>query len=252
MIRLRQVALVARDLDPVVADLCAVLGIEVGFNDPGVQEFGLRNAVMPIGETFLEVVSPAVPDTTAGRLLERRGGDGGYMVIFQTDSLDAVRARLDGLGVRVVWSIDLPDARTVHLHPRDVGAAIVSFDEMDAWPSWRWAGPRWRECVHSEITSAIAGVELQAADPVALAERWGEVLDRSPSRNAAGDLVISLDQGVVRFVAATDGRGDGVGGLDVAVNDRARLLAAARHRKLPASDDQVVIAGTRIRLLPTS
>ena len=252
MIRLRQVALVARNLDPVVADLCAVLGIEVGFNDPGVAEFGLRNAVMPVGETFLEVVSPAVADTTAGRLLERRGGDGGYMVIFQTDALDTVRARLDRLGVRVVWSIDLPDARTVHLHPRDVGAAIVSFDEMDSWPSWRWAGPRWRQCVHTEITSAIAGVEMQATDPVSLARRWGEVLDRSPSRNAAGDLVIALDPGVIRFAEATDGRGDGVGGLDVTVKDRARLLATARGRNLPVRDNQVVIAGTRIRLLPTS
>jgi len=65
--RLRQVALVARELDPVVADLTAVLGIEVAFHDPGVAEFGLRNAVMPVGDTFLEVVSPVQENTTAGR-----------------------------------------------------------------------------------------------------------------------------------------------------------------------------------------
>ena len=73
-----------------------------------------------------------------------------------------------------------------------------------------------------------------------------------PLFNAAGDLVIALDQGAIRFAEATDGRGDGVGGLDVAVKDRARLLTAARERNLLAGDDQVVIAGTRIRLLPTS
>jgi len=54
--RLRQVALVARDLDPVVADCSAVLGVEVAFRDPDVSTFGLRNAVMPDGDTFLEVV----------------------------------------------------------------------------------------------------------------------------------------------------------------------------------------------------
>jgi hypothetical protein len=57
--RLRQIALVARDLDTVVQDLCAVLGVEVCFQDPAVAVFGLRNAVMPLGDTFLEVVSPS-------------------------------------------------------------------------------------------------------------------------------------------------------------------------------------------------
>ena len=35
-IRLRQIALVARDLDQVTKDLHNVLGLEVGFRDPGV------------------------------------------------------------------------------------------------------------------------------------------------------------------------------------------------------------------------
>jgi hypothetical protein len=81
MKRLRQVALVARELDPVVAALERTLGLAVAFRDPGVAEFGLRNALFPVGDQFLEVVSPTQPGTTAGRLLERRGGDGGYMVI---------------------------------------------------------------------------------------------------------------------------------------------------------------------------
>src|SRR3989442_15299063 len=97
--RLRQIALVARDLEPVVADLCGVLGIEVAFRDPGVAAFGLHNAVMPIGNTFLEVVSPVRDGTTAGRLLERRGGDGGYMVILQTADLEADPRRLATPGV---------------------------------------------------------------------------------------------------------------------------------------------------------
>ena len=43
--RLRQVALVARELDSVLADWCAVLGIEVAFRDPGVREFGKRGGI---------------------------------------------------------------------------------------------------------------------------------------------------------------------------------------------------------------
>jgi glyoxalase-like protein len=244
--RLRQVALVARDLEPVVADLCAVLGIEIAFRDPGVGAFGLHNAVMPLGDTFLEVVSPVAANTTAGRFLERRGGDGGYMVILQCDDLDAQRARVATLGVRIVWSTDLDDARTIHLHPRDIGGAIVSLDAMIPPESWRWAGPRWRDCVHTDVVAEITGVELQSDDPAVLAERWSRVLNRPVARTPAGTVRIVLDQGAIRFVTASDGRGDGVSALEVAVRNRERLLATARERGVPSSGNEIVICGTRI------
>ncbi|MFI5321539.1 MAG: VOC family protein, partial [Myxococcota bacterium] len=143
--RLRQIALAARDLTGTLDTLCDVLGVEVAFNDPGVGVFGLENGVIPIGETFLEVVSPVRPNATAARWIERRGGDSGYMVIFQVDELASQRARLEALGVRIVWEGKQKGAATLHLHPRDVGGAIVSFDTMDEPGAWEWAGPMWRQ-----------------------------------------------------------------------------------------------------------
>src|SRR5215211_7551662 len=122
MIRLRQVALVATDRDRVVAELCEWLGVTVSYEDPGVGEFGLHNALMTIGDQFLEVVSPTTGGTTAGRLLDKRGGDGGYMAIYEVDDLVDRDAQLAERGVRVVWRVDLPDIASRHLHPRDVGA----------------------------------------------------------------------------------------------------------------------------------
>ena len=246
--RLRQVALVARELDPVVNDLCAVLGIEVAFNDPGVGVFGLRNAVMPIGDTFLEVVSPVQSNTTAGRYLDRRGGDGGYMVILQCDDLDADRARVAALGLRVVWQADLPEIRGTHLHPRDTGGAILSLDWADPPTSWKWAGPEWEQHIRTDVVSEITAVELQSDDPLALAQRWSQVLSRPVARTGAGIVRIVLDQGAIRFAQATDGRGEGVGAIDVAVANRDRLIAAARSRGLAVRDDTLTIGGTRIHL----
>ena len=247
--RLRQIALVARDLEPVVAELCTVLGIAVAFRDPDVAIFGLRNAVMPLGDTFLEVVSPAAADTTAGRLLERRGGDGGYMVIVQTEDLDAERERLTRLGVRIVWSIDLPDARSIHLHPRDVGGAILSLDTMVPPASWRWAGPNWERLVRTDTVCEITGVEIQGDDPMALAQRWSQVLDRPVAQTVGGTVRIVLDQGAIRFVRARDGRGEGVGGIDVAVPDREALLGRARQCGAPIGDGEIRLCGTRVRLV---
>ena len=247
--RLRQVALVAKDLEPVVADLCAVLGVEVAFRDPGVGVFGLHNAVMPVGDTFLEVVSPVQPNTTAGRYLDRRGGDGGYMVILQCDDLDADRKRVAELGIRIVWSADLEGIRGTHLHPRDVGGAILSLDAAMPSSSWRWAGLEWEQHVRTGVVSEITAVELQSADPTALAQRWGEILNRPVARTAAGVIRIVLDQGAIRFVVAADGRGDGVAGFDVAVVDREAVKTAARARGVTLAGDLLTICGTRVRLV---
>jgi hypothetical protein len=247
--RLRQIALVARELDPVVADLCAVLGLEVCFRDPGVAEFGLRNALMPIDTCFLEVVSPLRPDTTAGRLLDKRGGDGGYMVIVQTDDLARDRRRLAALGVRIVWQIELPDAQTIHLHPRDVGAAILSLDQMPEPESWRWGGPSWRSFVKTDVTRALVGAELQSHQPAALAARWGQILGHEPKPGPDGAHALPLDPGVLRFVPLRDDRGEGVSGIDVRVADPAEVVTRARRRGARVDGDVVVLSGTRIRLL---
>ncbi|HKJ24883.1 MAG TPA: VOC family protein, partial [Myxococcota bacterium] len=148
--RLRQVALVAEKLEAVTDALCGVLGVEIGYRDPGVAVFGLENAVMPIGDGFLEVVSPVADDAPARRYRERRGGDAGYMVMVQTDRFEADRARLDAAGVRVVWQGELPDIRGMHLHPKDTGGALLSLDEPVPAESWRWAGPAWHDHVRRE------------------------------------------------------------------------------------------------------
>ena len=85
--RLRQIAVVASDLQKVGAEITGVLGAEACFTDPGVKQFGLKNTLWPIGTQMLEVVTPITDGTAGGRYIERRGGDGGYMVITQVDDV---------------------------------------------------------------------------------------------------------------------------------------------------------------------
>lgn len=239
--RLRQVVIAARDLHATVDQLTDVFAIDVAFRDPGVAAFGLHNAVMPIGDTFLEVVSPVDPSAPAQRFLDRRG-DGGYMVIAQSPDLDADVRRLGDLGVRIVWQLALDDIRTVHLHPADVGAAIVSIDEARPAASWRWAGPTWEERIRRERVQGVVGVELTSPDPPALASRWGAVLGRPVDE----DHTIPLDGGTIRVV---EGPSAGVRGYALAATDPAAALAAARARGLETGDDWLVVAGTRFALI---
>ena len=242
--RLRQVALVARELERSVEDLCGVLGIEVAYNDPNVMAFGLVNAVMPVGDSFLEVVSPAQEKTTAGRYLERRGGDGGYMLVLQTRDLGRERERIEKLGVRVVWEIDTGPAKVIHLHPHDIGATLVSFDQMSEWNEWEWAGPDWRSKARRDSTTGIVAAELQSEDPERCATRWSEVLGIPRC-----GFEIPLREGTLRFVEVADGRGEGLGGVDVAATGAPEVLKRARNRGLPIDGNCITLCGTRVRLV---
>jgi hypothetical protein len=247
--RIRQIALVARELEPVVADLCAVFDLEVSFRDPGVAEFGLHNAVMPVGDTFLEVVSPVREDTTAGRFLERRRGDGGYMVILQSDDLAADRRRAEALKVRVVWEVALPDIATIHLHPRDLGGALVSVDQPRPASAWRWAGPSWERRMRTGVVKRIVGAELQAADPAAMARRWAEIFGRSAAWDGADVHEIALDEGRLRFVPPRDKRGDGIAVVELEAADPERARRVARERGLSPDGARIEIGGVRFRLI---
>lgn len=248
--RLRQIALVGEDLAAAKADIVAVLGLGADYPDPGVAVFGLRNAVWPVGDTFLEVVSPQQEGTTAGRLLEKRGGDGGYMVILQLEGeMAAARRRMADIGVRIVHQTDRDEGRVAysHLHPRDVGGAILSLDVMVPKERWEWGGPHWRENVRTETSLGIIGAELQAENPDAMSARWAQVLDLPRDETAAG-WRIRLEGGEIRFVPAHDGRGDGLGAFEVKVRDPNAVRASAKARGAIDADGNVVLCGTRVRL----
>ena len=106
-LRLRQIAGVAGDLSTVEQQICRVLGVEICYRDKGVAYFGLENALFPVGNQLLEVVAPIQEGTAGGRYIERRKGDGGYMVITQCDDHPPRRARAEALGVRIVHDLSL-------------------------------------------------------------------------------------------------------------------------------------------------
>jgi len=124
-LRLRQICLVARALEPAVADLADIFGLAVCYRDGNVGKYGLVNALFPIGASFLEVVAPIEHGTAAGRYLERRSGDGGYMVILDCDDVERRRRRMDAIGVRIANPLKYESYTGLQLHPRDTGGSML-------------------------------------------------------------------------------------------------------------------------------
>lgn len=222
MLRLRQVAFVATDLAQAESDLERTLDLSLCHRDPGLIEFGLHNALFPVGDRFLEIVSPLQEETTAGRLLDKRGGDGGYMVIFQVDDLKATTEHLDELGTRVVYVANGEAITGLHIHPKDMPGAIVSIDESEVPAAWPWAGYSWTSREPSAATSDLVGVTLQVEDPADAARRWAAVLER-PVGGTEAEPVVNVDDGYLRFVPVSDGRGPGLSAIDVVPTDPERV-----------------------------
>ena len=240
---IRQIVMVSSLRDPIVSDLSKLFGLEVAFNDPGVGHFGLENAVMPLGTDFLEVVSPIEENTTAGRYLQKRGGDGGYMVIIQVDDFDKTKSLVHDNEIEIVWDTDLPEAKAIHLHPKQMGGAIVSLDWMNPKESWKWAGPEWNKYITDDI-KGIDGVEIQANNPEEMFNRWKDILDASNINES--EKKIYLDNTWISFTDEDD-RGSGISAFSLITDNKELLISKAKEFGF-LQEDNIVIGGVKFYL----
>jgi hypothetical protein len=242
--RIRQIVFAAQDLVAARDSLAALLLLEPPFRDPGVAEFGIDNAVFAFGDQFIEVISPTQPDSACARHLARHG-DGGYMLILQTDDFEREHRRLSALGVRRVWSKRLDDISAMHLHPKDIGAAIVSLDQPRPAASWRWGGPHWRVAPGRRGQQRVRGITLCSPDPLALARRWAEVLERPAPVPLGAGWRLNLQDGFADFQPDADGR-EGVAGFTLALAHAPDLRARARSMGLAVDGAYIELLGARL------
>ena len=234
--RLRQLVIAAETLE--AADqLGELLELGAPFVDPGVKEFGLENRVYALGDQFLEVVVPMADSAPARRFIDRVG-EGGYMAIFQTDDLNALRARVDGMGIRRVWNIDLPDISASHLHPADIGGAIVSVDEARPAGSWRWGGPAWRD---NTVPGRLVSAAMETPDPDGLAARWALALGLT-----VDERVLYLEDAAIVF---REGPVEKLAAFGLYRPDADAILSRAESMGLDVDGREIRFAGVGLSLL---
>jgi hypothetical protein len=140
------------------------------------------------------------------------------------------------------------------MHPKDTGGSFFEIDQqlgegaLDLDGPWEPAGgAAWKKAKHTERVARISAAEIQADDPQQVAARWAQIAEL-PVR--PGNFpTIELDNATLRFVPITDGRPEGLGGLDIVTHDRDAILATARARRTPIDGNQVYACGMRFNLL---
>lgn len=251
-LRLRQVCLVAPELEAAAEDIGAILGLQACHRSD-LREFGLVNVLFPVGTSFIEVVAPVRAGTAASRFLERSGGRGGYMAIFDCPDPDAYKARAADIGVRVSYEIDRPGAyRCVQFHPRDCRAAMLDIEHTHGGEAlsgpWLPAGPSWQEHVDTRLTRAIAAIEAVSPRPADLAAHWGAILQR-PVTEAGGCLSIGVDGPQVRIAANPDDDREYLSAVVLQVTDPEVVLAEAARRGRARGPASVELYGMTFRLV---
>ena len=248
--RLRQICLVAPRLEPVIADIAAIMGLGVCYRDGNVEKYGLVNALLPVDTILLEVVAPFREGTAAGRFLEKTGGRGGYMAIFCCEDPAARAAKANAMGVRTANVITHAPYHGVQLHPRDCGAAFIEFNHTDGTDDvlgpYPPAGPDWRKFIRKDVTETLIGVEMQSPDPERLAEHWGRIIGMAVTGSADGVPELELPNCSFRFVK---GGSEIMSALEFRVRDVGAVRDAARARGAAAAGNEFLLGGVNFRLV---
>ncbi len=227
-----------------------MFGLEVCFRDPAVGKYGLVNALFVFGHQFLEIVAPTREGTTAGRFIERSGGRGGYMAIFDCTDPERRRELVQTLGVRVANLLDYPGYWGIQLHPRDCRATMLEFDRTDGAQDidgpYHPAGEHWRDAQRLDRVRGMPMIEVESPDAADLAGHWGRIADRPVVADAQGRPALRFEQGAVSFVAAPAGTPERLSAVHVDVADPGAVLAAAAARGCALDGDGFMLCGVRI------
>jgi hypothetical protein len=232
--QLRQVGFATLDFDADCAHATELLGLGPSFDDPLLEEMGLRDFTAPIGpETYVEVLGPIGTDHSVARWLAGRGGSSGWVLSVQVPDLVGVRERAAAEGVRLAMDTEAMGHEVIQLHPRDAGVLLEldAFMPADAWFWDDMETAKAAQAARGVLADGITAVDVAAEDPVALAGVWARIIGlpepvvdgAGAGAGAGGGAGATLDFSgrAIRFVPA-DGR-TGLVGMDVSLTDRSAV-----------------------------
>ena len=129
--KIDHVAVCVADIDEAAAKWREVLGLEPTSREV-VESQKTEAALLPVGETSVELISPKGNEGLA-RFLEKRG-PGLHHIAVEVEGIETAIALLEGLGVPMIDRIPRKGARghkVAFVHPRATGGVLVELVEPE-------------------------------------------------------------------------------------------------------------------------
>jgi methylmalonyl-CoA/ethylmalonyl-CoA epimerase len=92
-----------------------------------VTEQGVEAALLDVGESHIELLSPLGPDTAVGKFLARKG-PGLHHVAYRVDSVQDALAALSKAGMRLIDEqprTGIRNSRVAFVHPSSTGGVLT-------------------------------------------------------------------------------------------------------------------------------
>jgi len=124
--RIDHVGIAVPDLDEAIAFYRRAFGLEVVHEEVN-EEQGVREAMLAIGDSYLQLLAPLTPESTIAKFLDR-SGPGIQQVAFGVDDVEAASTDLREAGVRVLYEhakVGTGGSLVNFCHPKDCGGVLV-------------------------------------------------------------------------------------------------------------------------------
>jgi methylmalonyl-CoA/ethylmalonyl-CoA epimerase len=98
--KIEHVALAVKDLEATLEHYRDVWGIEASHRER-VEDQGVEEAMLPLGESYLQLLGATGPDTTVGKFLAKKG-EGLHHIAYEVDDLEKALRELKEKGVPLI------------------------------------------------------------------------------------------------------------------------------------------------------
>lgn len=108
------------------------LGLQVDFTEE-VTEQGVRVAMLPLGETHIELLEPLSQDSPVGKFLQKRGPGIHHLAVRVTDIRSSL-AQLKEQGTRLIDETPRPGAGgclVAFIHPSSANGVLLELVQHD-------------------------------------------------------------------------------------------------------------------------
>ncbi len=128
--KLEHIGIATRELDEALGFWRGALGLEVADIEE-VSEQGVRVAMLPVGETRIELLEPTRDDSPIAKFLEKRGA-GIHHIAVRVDDIRGALEKLKQSGARLIDETPRTGAGNcliAFVHPSSAGGVLIELVE---------------------------------------------------------------------------------------------------------------------------
>lgn len=130
--RIDQVAIAVPDLDTAIELWSGVFGAQLEYREV-VDSDQIEEAMLKVGDGYIQLITPTSPDSTVARFLDRNG-PGLHHVGFEVPSVADALDDLRDAGVRLIDEEPRPGGgghTVAFVHPKGTGGVLVELVEAE-------------------------------------------------------------------------------------------------------------------------